>query len=297
MAIGCAGAMGIGMGYTFGTMAKRWLELAPARAELQSLTDRAEEQGDNEAAHALGIRYSTAGRGDVVSQDIAKAMAYYEQAAAAGHSGAHCRLGAAHRSGLAAAAAEGPNDNGNGNGVDMARAKHHFEVAAAAGHAEAQFNLAVIYEHEDSDSSDSRSSDRSKGAVLNLYRSAAAAGFAPAQFQLGLCYFHGRLGLQIDHGQAAILWAAASEAGDDRASYNLAMLHLKGDVGVTGAVRRSSSTDADNKLRGRELLERAARQGNSRAPAQLQVLQAQEDGASANRIRPVECEHGINDMH
>ena len=50
------------------------------------------------------------------------------------------------------------------------------------------------------------------------------------------------------------------------------MLHLKGDVGVTGAVRRSSSTDADNKLRGRELLERAARQGNSRAPAQLQVL-------------------------
>ena len=99
----------MGMGYAFGTIAKQWLALAPARAELQKLIDLA-AQGDSEAAHALGIRYSTAGLGDVVRQDIATAMAYYQQAADAGHIGAHCRLGAAYRSGLAAAAVPAQHD-------------------------------------------------------------------------------------------------------------------------------------------------------------------------------------------
>eukprot|EP01048_Picozoa_sp_COSAG05_P007531 COSAG05_NODE_533_length_8896_cov_17.527404_7_plen_331_part_00 len=328
LAIGCAGVMGMGMGYAFGTIAKQWLALAPARAELQKLIDLA-AQGDSEAAHALGIRYSTAGLGDVVRQDIATAMAYYQQAADAGHIGAHCRLGAAYRSGLAAAAVPAPDSNPAAvapsggqidNGVDMARAQHHFEIAAAAGHAEAQFNLAVILE---------RGEAHDTKKVLAQYQASARSGFAPAQFQLGLCHYHGRLGLTPDQRAATELWAAASEGGDDRASFNLAMLHLRqrdeissssssGDSGGSDAATGCDTQQQQQHLdAAKALLQRAARQGNSRAPAQLQLLVAGAGaglsvsplgsagpssgggggGGGGGEVKPVECEFGVNDVH
>ena len=141
VAVGCAGAMGLAMGYVFGTAAKRRFEAAPARAELQRLLSAAAE-GDAEAACTLGVAYATAQHG-VHAQDLAKSLAYFEQAAAGGSTEAQCRLGAAYRSGLAAAAL-GSDDADEAE--HKAKARQHFELAAAAGHAEAQFNLAVYCE-------------------------------------------------------------------------------------------------------------------------------------------------------
>jgi TPR repeat protein len=62
---------------------------------------------------------------------------------------------------------------------------------------------------------------------------AAEAGSAEAQRTLGFMYHRG-IGVEQDSGRAAELWTEASPGGDGYAAFNLAGLHRKGEVLLSG---------------------------------------------------------------
>jgi len=171
LALGLTAAGGLGAGYFIGSAVREGLR-PPTADELEAQQlEVAAAGGDADAAHALGIRYTT---GSGVPQDVERGVTLYRRAAEAGHVAARCRLGAAYRSGC-------------GVEEDMVEARRHFELAASAGDAEAQYNLAVLIESaptEQGAKDGATAGPQQQQQVLELYTKSADGGFAPALFNL-----------------------------------------------------------------------------------------------------------------
>jgi len=101
----------------------------------------------------------------------------------------------------------------------------HVKQAADAGDTEAQAVLAGIL----MDFFDESAFPMAAGYAAR----AAGAGSAEAQRTLGFMYDQG-IGVEQDSGRAAELWAEASRGGDGYAAFNLAGLHRKGEVLLSG---------------------------------------------------------------
>ena len=69
---------------------------------------------------------------------------------------------------------------------------------------------------------------RTNPEYLNLITEAAAAGFPPAQSVLGSAYYNGELALAIDFDKAENLFLAAAVQKDEKAEFNLGLVHHEG---------------------------------------------------------------------
>lgn len=94
-----------------------------------SETTREAEAGDADAKFLLGLMYA---QGEGVPQDSAKAVAWWQKAAAQGDANAQYNLGAMYA-------------NGEGVLQDSVKAVEWWQKAAAQGHADAQYNLGRSY--------------------------------------------------------------------------------------------------------------------------------------------------------
>ncbi len=114
---------------------------------------------------------------------------------------------------------------GQGVPQDYGEARTWFETAADAGLAGAMFNLGITYL-------------RGYGVEADLNRSTqwfhqgADAGDREAQFYYGVHLYHGR-GVVQDLVAAAQWFDRASQQNLGSAQYNLAMMHLRGELGET----------------------------------------------------------------
>jgi TPR repeat protein len=98
-----------------------------------------------------------------------------------------------------------------------------LKAQADDGDADAQALLAgVMLDYVD---------DSALPMVFSYAAAAARAGHPAAQRTLGLMYRTGR-GVAADAYQAEVLFASAAEAGDAYAAFNLAGMHITGDVRV-----------------------------------------------------------------
>ena len=161
--------------------------------ERLSETKREAEAGDAEAQFILGLMYAD---GEGVPQDSAKAVEWWQKAAAQGHAAPQYNLGLSYA-------------HGEGVPQDSAKAVKWWQKAAAQGHAAAQNNLGVRYFNGDGVPQDS-------AKAVEWWQKAAAQGDALAQFSLGGSYWLGN-GVSKNH-VLAYAWLNLSAAqGEDSA--------------------------------------------------------------------------------
>lgn len=155
-------------------------------------TKRKAEAGDAYAQDNLGVMYV---KGEGVPKDEAKAIEWYQKAAAQGNADAQFKLGMRYFSGV-------------GVPKDEAKSVEWFQKAAAQGHANAQFNLGVRYAFGEG-------VPRDEAKAKEWYQKAASQGQVDAQFNLGLMLFRGdNVGKDMVLGYA---WAnLAAAQGDEK---------------------------------------------------------------------------------
>ena len=169
---------------------------------------QAAEQGYAAAQNSLGECYFY-GRG--VTQDYAQAICWFRKAAEQGYAKAQYNLGYCYKNGL-------------GVTKDYAQAVYWYRKAAEQGYAKAQNDLGYCYENGQGVTQDYAQS-------ISWYHKAAEQGNAKAQNNLGNCYYYGK-GLTKDYAQAANWYRKAAEQGDAQAQYNLGVSYTTGQ-GVT----------------------------------------------------------------
>ncbi len=207
------------------------------------------EAGDAEGARAIWA--ALAGRGDVLAQynlavlkltgqggktDSDGALIWFEAAALQGHLPAKLTL-----AGLA-------QEHG-----DRAVARRWYRAAAKAGDAGAQFIYAQILDRDGPDPQ----------AAIAWYEAAARQGLVQAQFA-----FAAALAEQGAHDEAARWFEAAAQAGDPRATHNLAVAKAQG-LGRT-----------QDKTAARALYLRAAQAGYAPAMRNLSLMLARGQGGA-----------------
>lgn len=128
---------------------------------------RKAEAGDAKAQRNLAMMY---GRGDGVPNDDAKAMEWWQKAAAQGNADAQIFLGWMYYS-------------GNGIPKDAAKALEWYQKAAAQGDVDAQLNLGMMYANGEGVPKDF-------AKAMEWWRKAAAQGDVMAQVFLGEAYLN-----------------------------------------------------------------------------------------------------------
>ncbi len=179
--------------------------LAPraAAADLGAIRARA-ERGDPAALTALGAAYAD---GRDLPTDYPRALAYFQQAAAAGSAPAEYNLGLMYEA-------------GRGTPPDLAAAFARYERAAWQGLAPAEFNVGNMY-------ASGRGVAPDPYEAVFWLRQAALKNLPEAEYNLALAYEFGR-GIPKDEAQALHWYRAASAQGYAPAQYNLALLLADG---------------------------------------------------------------------
>ncbi len=158
--------------------------------------------------------------GDGAERDLAKAVALYREAAAAGEAAAHLRLGYLH-------------ETGEGVEQDYGRARGHYEQAVALGLPEARMRLAMCH-------LEGWGGPVDREAFLQEMSAAAEAGYVPAIRALAGAYFIG-VGTDKDE-EAGRAWLAKLAAADDpEAQANLGR-------SLERSARRELTLEADREL-------------------------------------------------
>ncbi|MEM9580667.1 MAG: tetratricopeptide repeat protein [Pseudomonadota bacterium] len=163
----------------------------------------AAEAGDAVALNIMGAAYDD---GNGVAQDGAKAVAFFERAAAAGEIRARHNLGLLFSKGSGSVA------------PDPARARREFQMAADAGYAFSMTELGRFAE-------DQTPPDYSTAA--DWYERAHNAGDLHATGNLAHAFVKG-LGRDKDWGLARLLYTQAAMAGNARAFNDLGVMHQYG---------------------------------------------------------------------
>ena len=168
--------------------------------------------------------------------DSAKAVEWYEKAAAQGLPVAQGELGSMHHMGL-------------GVKQDYAKAKEWYEKAAANGWAKAQYSLGLMYYK-------GLGVEQDYAKAKELYEKSAAQAYAPAQCSLGLMY-EGGSGVKQDYIKARELYEKAVAQDYVPAQFNLGYMYHMG-----------LGTEQDY-AKARELYEKAANKGHAVAQGNL----------------------------
>ncbi len=185
--------------------------------------------GDASSQVSLGFMYAI---GDDVPRDMAKAVEWWQKAAAQGDADAQHSLGLAY-------------SNGEGVPKDMAKAVEWWRKAVAQGHARAQFDLGLMYLHGAGVPED-------MAKAVEWWQKAADQSFAPAQTSLGLAYRYGE-GVPKDVVKAVELFRKAANQGESKAQLELGSMYAKGE----GVPKDDSKST--------EWYQKSAAQGNSAA--------------------------------
>lgn len=162
----------------------------PAAIGPQRLRDAA-LAGDPVAAFEVAARYA---EGRSVPQDMAAAVAWYEQAAEAGLAPAQYRLGSIYEKGL-------------GGVRDVGAAQEWYTRATEAGNVKAMHNLAVLY-------AEGAAGEPDLERAAELFRQAAEHGVRDSQFNLAILHARG-LGVPQDLIEAYKWFAVAAGSGDE----------------------------------------------------------------------------------
>lgn len=174
-------------------------------------TKRKAEVGDASEQSNLGWMYDN---GEGVHKDAAKAVEWFQKAAAQGHAGAQYNLGLMYA-------------KGKGVPKDVAKAEEWYQKAAtkwwqeaAQGDAHAQFNLGVMYANGEGVPKDA-------AKAVEWYQKAATQGDAKAQFSLAKMYYSGK-GVLRDDAKVAEWTQKAAAQGDAFAQHALGRLYEEG---------------------------------------------------------------------
>jgi TPR repeat protein len=192
--------------------------------------------GNAEAQFLLGVYYEI---GEGVSQDMLKAVKWYQKAvkenqkaAEQGDAEAQNRLGVCYL-------------NGKGVAQDKRKAFEWFQKAAKQGNAEAQYNLGVCYENGDGVAEDMQK-------AIEWFQKAAEQGDADAQHELGACYLLG-MGVEQNKRKAVEWFQKATKQGNADSQFMLGCCYGNG-WGVTQDQRKAA-----------ELIRKAAENGSQDA--------------------------------
>jgi TPR repeat protein len=219
--------------------------------ELAALTKNA-EAGDAQAQLSLGVMYA---KGKGVPKDAAKAVEWYQKAAAQGDASAQDNLGVMY-------------NNGAGVPQDAAKAVEWWQKAAAQGLAPAQDNLGVAYNNGEGVPKD-------VAKALEWYQKAAAQGLTNAQYHLGVMYAKGE-GVPRDAAKAVEWFQKAAAQGDASAQGYLGVMYYLGE----GVPR-----DAAKAV---EWFQKAAAQEDAIAQSNFGVMYAKGEGVPQDAAKAVE---------
>lgn len=211
---------------------------------------KAAAQGDDAAQYNLGLMYAG---GAGVPKDASKAVEWWQKAAAQGSANAQYALGEVHFIG------------GENSLFNLAKAAEWFQKAAVQGHVDAQKNLGWMY-------ANGLSVPEDAVKAFDWYLKAAMQGDASAQFKIGVRYAKGD-GVSKDAAKAVEWYQKASAQGDAKAQYNLGVMYAFGN-GVP--------KDAAKAV---EWFQKAAAQGDADAQYNLGVMYAKGDGVSKDMVR------------
>lgn len=197
-----AGLYALGMAYLFGVQVKQ------DSAKGYDLLEQAAKK-DNPEAKALLVKMFF--DGDYMGIDTAQAVAYAEDAAAAGIADGQLYYGIALM------------DGAGMDQADPAAAAEQFRAAAKQGNAEARNSLAYLYLEGEGVAKD-------EVKAFKLFKNAASAGNVNAQYQTGVCYETG-CGCAKDFPKARLWYEKAAAQGDGEAMDRLGMLYFNGADG------------------------------------------------------------------
>jgi TPR repeat protein len=159
---------------------------------------------DGSADVALGVKYLN---GDGVTQDYAKALHYFQLAAALGNADGENDLGVLY-------------DKGLGVTLDYPTALHWFTLAAAQGSADADYAIGVIYD-------DGHGVTQDYTKAMKYYRLAADKQIPNARNGIGILYFEGH-GVPQDYTQALHWFGLAAGQHYSVAEDNVGLLYEQG---------------------------------------------------------------------
>lgn len=155
---------------------------------------QAAERGEPKALFEVAVRYS---EGKGVSPDLAKAVKYYEEAAAGGLAPAQYRLGSLY-------------EKGQGVEKNLETARLWYRRAADQGSAKATHNLAVLH-------AEGISGDPDFEVAADWFERAANYGVRDSQYNLGILYARG-LGTEKNLTESYKWFALAAKQGDREAA-------------------------------------------------------------------------------
>ncbi len=191
--------------FNLGMMYAQGVGVSKDAAKAVEWYQKAAAQGDAGAQVNLGLMYA---HGEGVPKDAAKAVEWYQKAAAQGHAFAQFNLGMMYV-------------RGEGVPEDVAKAVEWYQKAAAQGNAESQFYLGVMYAQGEGVPKDA-------AKAVEWYQKAAAQGNAGAQLGLGVMYAHGE-GVPKDAAKAVEWYQKAAAQGHAFAQFNLGMMYVRGE--------------------------------------------------------------------
>ncbi len=171
--------------------------------------NKVSEEGTEQLYIALsmtGIGYMYAS-GDVVPQDYAKALEWYEKAAGLGESAAKYQIGYLYFS-------------GNGVTQDYTKAMEWYKEAADLGAVGAMYEIGNLYFH-------GQGVEQDYAKALEWYEKAAACGNDDAMNNAGWIYLNVQ-GVTQDYAKALELFEKAAALGNADAMYNQACIYLYG---------------------------------------------------------------------
>ncbi len=207
------------------------------------------EQGNAEVQNNLGSMYY---HGKGVPKDLAKAVEWYQKAAAQGNADAQRNLGSMY-------------NHGKGVPKDLAKAVELYQKAAAQGNSHGQNNLALMYLNGEG-------VPRDLAKAVELYQKAAAQGNVAAQFSLGWTYANGGEGVPKDEAMAAEWYQKAAVQGDADSQVKLGWMYAKGD-GVPKDATKAA-----------EWFQKAAVHGNAEGQGSLAPLYYHGNGVSKDKV-------------
>ena len=201
----------------------------------------AADGGNSKAASILGLFLA---QGEVIPQDYAEAIKYYEYAIVHGNEEvsreAQCNLGAMHA-------------EGKGVTQDYGQALKLYTLAAERGCLRSHENIAGMHERGEGVAP-------SMAQAIKWHTSGAELGSAASQYNLASIYAQGN-GVPQNF-ESAFKWCQmAAEQGDEMAQHNLALMYREGE----GTVRDYAQACA--------WLQRAMQQGYMFSPGVLIRLQ------------------------
>ncbi len=182
------------------------VEAETPEKKLADLMKRA-EQGNSQAQFSLGSMYH---KGEGVPKDAAKAVEWYQMAAAQGNADAQFHLGLMYEAGTEIS-------------KDESKAVEWWQKAATQGNAQAQFNLGSMYRM-----GQVKGVPKDVVKATEWYQKAATQGDASAQVMLGTMYDYGE-GVPMDAAKAREWYQKAAAQGDGSAQILLGIMYAGGE--------------------------------------------------------------------